>query len=349
MADSMKSARMDRLTGRHSEQGSALIFVMVVLALMAGLAALFSLESLGGVQESRNYRDGTASRMLAHAGIEAALHELSMPQTRCVKDGWGELYFIRTSEAQDPEVERLRKGRTGRELEPGYWFSWSIRLCNEQADLNRMDETKLHRLLEIGCGMEEGEKRSALVNAILDWMDADDNTRLNGAEESYYQDLDTPRHCKNAGFDSIEELLLVKGMTRQILWGSPDEQPITKNNQLQYGGGIARYIDIGSNNSNEFLPENLELKYILTGSYDETARREDLVLADEDKDVIQRQGRPGRIRVIGRGWLAGGVSRHAMMILMSGSGNNMTVYQWHDNATDRNGCQSIWEGYKPLE
>jgi hypothetical protein len=59
-----------------------------------------------------------------------------------------------------------------------------------------------------------------VANSILDWLDPDDTPRTDGAEEDYYSALDTPYHCKNGPLDSLEELLLVKGVTPQLLYGN---------------------------------------------------------------------------------------------------------------------------------
>lgn len=54
------------------------------------------------------------------------------------------------------------------------------------------------------------------TDAILDWIDADDEPRPEGAEYDYYESLETPYACKNGPLDSIEELLLVVGVTPEI-------------------------------------------------------------------------------------------------------------------------------------
>ncbi len=58
-----------------------------------------------------------------------------------------------------------------------------------------------------------------LADAIIDWRDADDNPGANGAESSYYNTLTPPYNCKNAPFETLEELLYVKGMTPALLYG----------------------------------------------------------------------------------------------------------------------------------
>ena len=47
-------------------------------------------------------------------------------------------------------------------------------------------------------------------------MDEDSDPRENGAEDGYYQGLAQGYACKNAKFQILEELLLVKGMTQEI-------------------------------------------------------------------------------------------------------------------------------------
>src|SRR5207253_3613271 len=57
-----------------------------------------------------------------------------------------------------------------------------------------------------------------IADAIIDWIDADDEPRANGAESDYYSGLGY--RCKNGPLDTLEELLLVRGVTPQLLFGS---------------------------------------------------------------------------------------------------------------------------------
>jgi type II secretory pathway component PulK len=58
-----------------------------------------------------------------------------------------------------------------------------------------------------------------IADAILDWLDEDDEARPNGAELEFYTTLPTPYAPKNGPIDSVEELLLVRGVTPQLLFG----------------------------------------------------------------------------------------------------------------------------------
>src|SRR5205814_6655236 len=59
-----------------------------------------------------------------------------------------------------------------------------------------------------------------VADAILDWLDPDDEPRELGCEVEYYSGLSPPYAPKNGPVDTVEELLLVKGVTPQLLFGA---------------------------------------------------------------------------------------------------------------------------------
>jgi type II secretory pathway component PulK len=58
-----------------------------------------------------------------------------------------------------------------------------------------------------------------VANAIVDWVDTNDDERANGAESTYYQSLPNPYRTKNGPLNSLDELLFVKGVTPELLYG----------------------------------------------------------------------------------------------------------------------------------
>ncbi|MBN2022501.1 MAG: general secretion pathway protein GspK [Pirellulales bacterium] len=60
----------------------------------------------------------------------------------------------------------------------------------------------------------------AVADAILDWMDGDSSPRPFGAEADAYAGADVPYAPRNAVPGCVEELLLVKGVTRGRLFGA---------------------------------------------------------------------------------------------------------------------------------
>ncbi len=88
---------------------------------------------------------------------------------------------------------------------------------NGKLDLNQAPPAILEKLF-LNLGMDRVAARE-LVAAIADWRDADNDTRLGGAEESYYRTLRQPYAPANQDFRTVEELLLVRGVAPSLFWG----------------------------------------------------------------------------------------------------------------------------------
>ncbi|MDY3561676.1 type II secretion system protein GspK [Gemmata sp. JC673] len=58
-----------------------------------------------------------------------------------------------------------------------------------------------------------------IADAIVDWVDADDTKRASGAESADYGSLSSPYKAKNGPLNSLDELLLVQGVTPELLYG----------------------------------------------------------------------------------------------------------------------------------
>jgi hypothetical protein len=59
-----------------------------------------------------------------------------------------------------------------------------------------------------------------VADAILDWIDPDSEPREFGAEADYYSGLTPPYACKNGPLSTVEELLLIRGVTPALLFGA---------------------------------------------------------------------------------------------------------------------------------
>jgi type II secretory pathway component PulK len=76
-----------------------------------------------------------------------------------------------------------------------------------------------------------------VANAILDWKDSDSTVTSSGAETEYYMNLPTPYMCKNAPFETVEELLMVRGVTQQLLYGDGTAPPLGVSSNVRSTGG----------------------------------------------------------------------------------------------------------------
>ena len=85
--------------------------------------------------------------------------------------------------------------------------------------------------------IKEDQNPVAIVNSVKDWLDRHDDdatTGLSGAESSYYEDLDPPYACRNGPIRDLSELLLIKGITPGMFYGS-NEKPGLEKYMTVYG------------------------------------------------------------------------------------------------------------------
>jgi general secretion pathway protein K len=199
---------------RRAERGFALVAVMLVLGLLGIIAAEFAYSMRLEAEAMRAWRDHMRAAHLAEAGVGQALRELAGDFQNVSLPFDGVLTFYK----QGPPATVLpRLARTKVRLGSG---EFSYRITDEQARLNVNNATQdqLDKLLQ--CLGVDKIVRDQIVDSILDWIDANDDHRLNGAEsDDYYLKLPTPYRARNAKIESVDELLQIKGVTPTIFEG----------------------------------------------------------------------------------------------------------------------------------
>lgn len=87
-----------------------------------------------------------------------------------------------------------------------------------------------------------------VADSIVDWLDADDDQRASGAETAYYQGLTPPYGAKNGSLSSLDELLLVKGVTADLLYGTDrnrnGRQDVGETGDSGFTRGWADYLTV---------------------------------------------------------------------------------------------------------
>jgi type II secretory pathway component PulK len=184
-----------------------LLLLALLLAIVAEFAQAMRLEAVAAT----NFRSALSETWLAEAGYQRAVAEILPDALSHELDVNGALAFRRTRLGTPAVPTRLDL-----QIDPG---RLSYRLTDEGArlNLNKARRDDLDRLLE-GVGVEKTD-RDVIIDSIQDWRDPNEEHRLNGAESDYYLALPVPYRSKNADFDSVDELLLVRGVTRELLYG----------------------------------------------------------------------------------------------------------------------------------
>ncbi len=91
-------------------------------------------------------------------------------------------------------------------------------------DLNQNQLSVWEKFLDLGLSLEDAPQDSqqslVILDSLTDWLDSLDDdvvTGLLGAESEYYQQLAPPYLCKNGPVNRLKELLLVRGMSKEML------------------------------------------------------------------------------------------------------------------------------------
>ncbi|MBN2232430.1 MAG: general secretion pathway protein GspK [Deltaproteobacteria bacterium] len=90
---------------------------------------------------------------------------------------------------------------------------------DERLNLSSAAEDAMRETIRNGLGDYRLEEADRLTDALLDWRDADDEVRTDGAEAGYYVDAKLPWVPADGPFKTITEALLVRGVTRELFWG----------------------------------------------------------------------------------------------------------------------------------
>lgn len=191
----------------NSQRGIALLTVLWVLTLLMVIVFSFSFLARTEILSTIAFKEGMEQRFLAEAGIERGIVEL--------------IYRKQNLLIADRQVWKTDGTPFSDQLGDG---GYRAKLFDESGkiDINFAPEILLKNLIQ-NLGLE-GEVLDTVVDSIMDWKDKDDLHRLHGAESDYYQSLPNPYKAKNGFFDTLEELLTVKGVTREILFGSEKQK-----------------------------------------------------------------------------------------------------------------------------
>jgi len=194
---------------------------------------------------------------LAKAGVKKAIQTVAVDET----PGYDALKELRN----DKEFKE-------KTLDEGVF---SIDLADEERkiNINKASFDVLKRYFEIAAEVNAKET-AGIADSIIDWRDADNDAREFGAENSYYQALSSPYPCQNKDFEVIEELLLVKGIDREIF----DK---VKNSITVYGQGV-----VNINTAEKIILESLGMSDTLAEKVIHFRNDEDGAQGTEDDKVF---------------------------------------------------------------
>ncbi len=211
--------------------GIALLLVAIVVAILS-LGAITLVALMLVERQATTIRgDEIQVNQAALSGVELARSVVAMSETRRDRIGGidnNPAYFagIELMPAPDGHLKgAVRLTVLAPKIENGSLAGVRYGLVNESA--------RLHLGTVLQWDNENpGQGRKSLMSlpgmtpsiadSLLDWIDADKNTRPSGAELDYYRRIGVPYGPRNAIPVSLEELLLVRDVTRPLLFGNDE-------------------------------------------------------------------------------------------------------------------------------
>jgi type II secretory pathway component PulK len=210
-----------RTVANHNERGIALIIVMIVIVTLSVLAAGFAYSMKVETKLARNSSFDSDMEMLGRSGVEYARwilsQEIRQPQQAqytALNQTWNG-GFETNEPLSHVTLDNIPLG-------PG---TFTIRMVDMERKFNLSTLTEgnieiFHRALEL-IGVDAADL-TRISDSFLDWLDLDENKRINGAESDYYLAANPgrPYYSKNGRVDDVSELLLIQGITPEMYWGS---------------------------------------------------------------------------------------------------------------------------------
>ena len=324
---------------KNNQKGIALMAVLWVLVILIALATEFAFSMKMEVNTTRNHKEDTEGYYLSKAGLNLALAELFKTarfHSIHKEHGWitGKIVPVATDPDASPTTESQGEtetavqdfdivNRTDIELENGT-ITYTIRDENGKISINSADKNTLNKLLEYS-GVEDKIERSTISDSILDWIDADKNHRLNGAEDDYYRKQSPPYLSKNGKIETMDELLKIRGITKEILYGSEGEE----DDEKQYKG-IVNHLTvykIPTVNPNTASKEVLEILF-----QPEQVRE---ILDNISSKGFHSNTLSTFFRITSTGKIAGSRTEHTVEAVLEKSITNgkpkMVIHYWNDN------------------
>jgi DNA uptake protein ComE-like DNA-binding protein len=214
-------------------RGTVIAIVLVVIVLISLSALAFSKLMLAERRAATYSMRQTQTRYLAESGIDAVrtlllYNEEDLINKGGVYDNIDELCGTLVTESPNHYSDDLREVGRFTVVSPlidedGKPSGTRYGLTDESTKIDlRMilayEQTQPgigRAILTRLPGVDE-----SIADAILDWLDEDDEPREYGAEADYYEGLDPLRPIRNGMIESLDELLLIEGVTPSLLYGA---------------------------------------------------------------------------------------------------------------------------------
>jgi type II secretory pathway component PulK len=197
---------------RLKREGSILILAVWTLFFLAALAVAVGSYVSGGLMIARQSASASHGRAALMAGIERAVAVLSADTNAW--DSFDESWGYRS----DVEWENAALGDgvySVYHITGGGVTNAGVVDEDSRININKADKSQLESLFRV-VGKVDSVQAAALAAAVIDWRDPDQDVSEGGAESGFYAGMAPGYKCADDDFDTVFEMLLLRGMTQDI-------------------------------------------------------------------------------------------------------------------------------------
>jgi general secretion pathway protein K len=229
-----------------SQQGLAVVMAVAVVLLVATAALQLHINERTNLLNAAAMRDRITLDQMATSGIHLAMLVLVKDRLDSEADSLQEDWADDQTMAGFVDQMAFEKGQLNVKIfdelariqinalvqyPDGTQFNEKQRQIWQRFSDNLLS---IYELLGDEVPEIQATDSETIINSVKDWIDSDEDiiTGLNGAESDYYEGLDPPYACKNAPFDDLSEVRLVRGITPALFDG------------LAGAAGLGNYITV---------------------------------------------------------------------------------------------------------
>jgi type II secretory pathway component PulK len=214
-------------------RGTILIVVLLILAALAGMALVIGRSARVEVLTSSNYASGAKAAEAERGAEQYVITMLASDRQGAMQQDQSQFANVPVGDAGVFWIIRPNYGDNDM---PVYGLVDEASKINLNSNVRGSGE-RVEMIQNFPLMTRE------LAYSIGDWRDSDSNVGggSDGAEDTYYLALPNPYHCKNSNFESVEEILLVKGAFPELLYGDG----VTGVAAANYGAGGIGSMSIG--------------------------------------------------------------------------------------------------------
>ena len=208
-----------------NQRGMALLMTILIISLIMVVTLRFNMTMRASLSGASNLQDNVTLDFMARSVFNATRAILSVDAE---DNGYDTLHedWANLSAAAMYFSYFFSRGQGGLSVKDHSGRIQVNSLLEKHEDAWQADEVQKKIWLNLLSSEEyelTEEEAENIIEAIIDWIDEDDDIfGFGGAESSYYQSLENPYSPRNGPMEFVEELLLIKGITSELFYGTEE-------------------------------------------------------------------------------------------------------------------------------